>query len=101
MSLLSADNSGRKTKPVEERYYRADWTGNVTPGEIADLKEGDVDRESGQRRCTFCRLPKPLKADGCCDAYCSKNEHGWVKFGRSYPFDKTDRGREWLSLGFT
>ncbi len=100
MSLLGDRGNTETAKPVRERVYNAGWQGSITSGEIQDAKDGDYDRETGARRCTFCRQARPLKTGNgtTCDAYCEKQEHGWVPWGKVHPYDKTDAGRGWLSL---
>lgn len=106
MSLLGDRSAAESAKPIRERVYNAAYVygpgGGITPSEFSDIKEGDTDRETGRKRCSFCRQPRPLKTGNgtTCDLYCEKNEFAGIPVGKPYP--KTDRdlpGLEWLSLG--
>lgn len=103
MSLLGAARE-QVVKPVKDHIYNAGWvygpSGAITASEIQDIKDGDVDRKTGHRKCVFCRVPKPvLRESGCCDDYCEKQEHGGIPQGKIYAWDKARKGREWLTLG--
>jgi hypothetical protein len=104
MGLLDSSSSERSTKAVEGRSYNAEYTygpaGGITPSEMQDIKDGDYDRETGVKRCAFCRQPKPLLTGNgtTCDAYCERMEHGWVPWGKTHPHDRQDKGRGWLTL---
>ena len=105
MSLLGDRSNNDKAKPVRDRAYNADWTygpaGGITASEFTDIKEGDYDRETGRKRCAFCRQPKALVTGNgtTCDDYCERNEFAGIPVGRPYPGEHLRRGREWLTLG--
>lgn len=103
MSLLGAARE-QAVKPQRDAVYNARYVygpgGGITESEFSDIKEGDYDRETGHKRCAFCRCAKPLQADGCCDEYCSRNQYAGIPVGKPYPKTARDiRGLEWLSLG--
>ncbi len=102
MSLLNRETETKATKAATQTYYGNSIThspaGGITASEFTDVKEGDIDRETGLPRCAFCRQAKPLRKDGCCDDYCTEQQHGWVPWGKVHPFDKASRGRQWLSI---
>lgn len=105
MSLLGDRSNTEKAKPIRDRIYNTDWTygpaGGITASEFDDIKEGNIDRATGRKRCAFCRQPKPLTFGNgtCCDLYCEVNEFAGIPVGRPYPGDNLRRGREWLTLG--